>query len=218
MKYYNLILVLSFVFCFSACKNFKSSNFQDDAEYEEIEEEEMIDCPSCKGRGYFTHQCDVCEGKGVVVSGESVRETRTCSTCNGMGKLPCAECDNYGYHFCSNCDGYMGQVMCQACNGAGRFVRNIGGKLFSTTCGLCNGNGYVNCPVCNGNFKITCRTCHGEGIRICPTCQGSGGPDRVQTQITSIEDCPNCNGTGKTQSTCEECDGVGLVKVQEFSW
>ncbi|KAG6523500.1 hypothetical protein ZIOFF_013360 [Zingiber officinale] len=62
-------------------------------------ENQMIECPSCYGRGLIAHQ----DGSDTI-----------CTKCSGKGKLPCATC------------GSRGLVKCQLCVGQGSLItRNI---------------------------------------------------------------------------------------------
>jgi molecular chaperone DnaJ len=65
----------------------------------------------------------------------------------------------------------------------------------------------------------TCWTCEGTGLRpghkpeICQTCQGRGQVVRAQGFFRMSTTCPHCRGEGEIiKDSCNDCDGVGLVK------
>lgn len=54
-----------------------------------IVEEKWEDCINCNGRGYFTHTCSTCVGKGRLVERPSETSTRICGKYYGIGVVPC---------------------------------------------------------------------------------------------------------------------------------
>lgn len=208
----HFISVLILACAINACNNNGNAVYKPSTPQEK--QEEWIDCDICNGRGYFTRTCSSCEGKGRLIASISQTKTRSCRSCAGTGIAPCTACGNYGYYQCTRCNSLTGKVRCTACNGAGRLAYNFGGELIFKECGLCDGSGYTICGNCNGKGRITCQKCWGEGHIKCPTCNGTGGPDLSYSEKIDQGPCPACNGTGQVKVECEECEGVGRVKVE----
>ncbi len=83
----------------------------------------LISCKECKGKGYITKKCPVCQGKGIAVcpvcKGKGVRMKKlTLKGSKSVGKFPCGVCNETGKVACKRCGG-SGEikVKCKACKG-----------------------------------------------------------------------------------------------------
>ena len=206
------IIYISFVFLgiLFSCGNSSQNNYpgsNPDTPQEEVWEE----CENCDGKGYFTYTCAKCDGNGIIYSGYQETRNVGCTSCGGLGVVPCKDCANYGYNYCTACS--SGQVKCEACDGSGRLVKIFEGEYIFIGCGLCDRKGYHICYSCGGKGKITCRSCFGEGRKLCPVCKGSGGSPVTYSKINDEGECKACNGTGQTKKICNDCEGEGRIKV-----
>ncbi len=128
--------------------------------------------------------------KSIVVDGS--RQTKTCHTCSGNGRVTCPTCNGSGHVMkerrieepCASChsNGYVTRPKTETYWGyRGSKVRyNSGGDgrvhLTETAsekvpCGRCNGKGKI---VRTETYRDTCDECGGKGKIPCPTCEGSG--------------------------------------------
>ncbi len=210
MKKTFMLIVIVASALITACGNKSNNSETEDSFLTEEVEEEWVECENCNGRGYFTHTCSYCQGKGKLYN--TYKSTGSCPTCVGTGIAPCNNCENMGYFTCSTCSG-SGGLRCTACNGAGVRTFSYNGQVEYVKCGGCSGTGYCTCLSCNGIGHVKCRSCHGEGHIKCPTCGGTGG--NYTTTVTEESGvCLNCNGSGKIKEECEECDGSGVVLAE----
>ncbi len=99
----------------------------------EVEKTRWINCSNCGGDGRDHgdgSRCWRCHGRGQVEEtyyeicpnchGDySHYSDKTCSECNGTGKVKCDECGGGGAKDCETCDG-TGQVTCSHCKGEGK--------------------------------------------------------------------------------------------------
>ena len=120
---------------------------------------------------------------------------KTCKTCNGVGHIPCPDCDNvdclecengtYYYGWCSECNGGNKQMACFGCFGKGS---NASGK-----CTWCNGKGVRKypCDCYNGKTsKGTCTDCT-KGRAVYDTCIRNSHIINEEDGRYHIE-CPDC--------------------------
>ena len=152
-----LLIVCAFLICAGCGEKSKSSqndNFD-------------MDSPSIIGDGISsipegrTTTCIKCHGDGVCshCNGDSFRDGRRCSVCNGtgncdacggVGSIEVLELDGKDYTVCTSCHG---DGTCGVCDGTGRIVQQ-----YSTL-----GRVDSDCRLCHGNGK--CLLCHGTGLR-----------------------------------------------------
>lgn len=104
-----------------------------------------MDCPTCKGRRFFTltmrMQCDYCHGTGSLWTGGG-----------------CCADSTWGSDYTPSAS-----ETCHRCNGSGYYEPGD-----SVSCLTCNGMGTVEkCDLCRGRGRLSdgkeCFKCHGKG-------------------------------------------------------
>jgi hypothetical protein len=112
------------------------------------------------------------------VTAAPVLTRKTCSRCNGQGKIevssPCNWCRGKGYNECGWCRG-KGSSQCGWCRGTGNSSDMYGRP--------------VKCINCDGAGKLICQNCKGQGSYSCSNCNGTG-------KFNTVESCPVCGGIG----------------------
>lgn len=96
-----------------------------------IEEDPLVDCDYCEGRGY--ESCDYCNGDGSTSCESCDVGDIECDDCSASGKDEegddCGSCDGRGYNNCEDCN--EGYVDCEYCNEG------------DAECSNCDGGGVV---------------------------------------------------------------------------
>lgn len=167
-----------------------------------------------------------------IIVNES-RETHTCKTCGGAGKITCSECNGVGTVIekytvetpCSHChDGFISIPKTEylwITNSEGKSVRVCKTGEEKKPCSYCKGYGTITEKK---KHRVTCRHCNGNGEIICSVCKGTGKLvhfiyiDRTLYQETDtqyiVPSILNANETNEISSFIEQQDWQQLEQFR----
>lgn len=174
--------------------------------------------PVCEGsgkikNGYFTTQCETCDGLGHIVPGqEKAPLSVRCSNCQGLGKT---------------IGNQNSVIVCPICDGSGQTIPGKEKDPFRLACGICNGTGVRII----GSLTTKCTVCGGVGYLPRPEEKSKSTPFSELFPIPNWQSntCPICNGQGwvevtapgtpayllnktpKQTQVCGKCGGSGKI-------
>ena len=79
-------------------------------------------------------------------------------------------------------------------------------------CEACEGSQIEKCNTCSedGNIACTNKNCKDGEMLFCNICS-TNNPD------VAFDECSSCSGSGKTETSCDTCDGKGFI-TNPFTW